>query len=85
MPGGEDGEFEPELSSLFSGINLLYLLIWSCFKVKSSLSRADGSEEEEIFKTVSLVLPFTKKLASKRNNLQKFKYLGSCLRGMLKL
>ena len=25
---------------------MLYLLIWSYFKVKSSLSRADGSEEE---------------------------------------
>ena len=62
MPGGEDGEFEPELSSLFSGINLLYLLIWSCFKVKSSLSRADGSEEE-IFKTVSVAsLAFYKKI-----------------------
>ena len=25
--GGEDGKFEPELSSLSNGINLLYLLI----------------------------------------------------------
>ena len=46
VPGGENGKFEPELSSLSVGINVLYLLIWSYFKVKSALSRADGSEEE---------------------------------------
>ena len=46
VPEGENGKFEPELSSLSVWINVLYLLIWSYFKVKSSLSRADGSEEE---------------------------------------
>ena len=42
----ETGEFEPDLSSLSSGINVFYLLVWRCLKVKSSVSRTDGSEEK---------------------------------------
>ena len=61
MRGGEDGKFEPELSSLSSGINVLYILMWSCFKVKSSLSRADGSEEEVSEKVTVTNLAFLQK------------------------
>ena len=60
MRGGEDGKFEPELSSLSSGINVLYIL-WSCFRVKSSLSRADGSEEEVSKKVTVTNLAFLQK------------------------
>ena len=62
MRGGEDGKFEPELSSLSSGINVSYILMWSCFKVKSSLSRADGSEEEVSEKVTVTNLAFYKKI-----------------------
>ena len=61
MRGGEDGKFEPELSSISSGINVLYILMWSCFKVKSSLSRADSSEEEVSEKVTVTNLAFYKK------------------------
>ena len=61
MRGGEDGKFEPELSSLSSGINVLYILMWSCFKVKSSLSQADGSEEEVSEKVTVTNLAFLQK------------------------
>ena len=62
MRRGEDGKFEPELSSLSSGINVLYLLIWSCFKVQSSLSRAD---EEEVSEKVTVTnLAFYKKIGN---------------------
>ena len=85
MPGGENGKFEPELSSLSVGINVLYLLIWSYFKVKSALSRADGSEEEVSERVTVTNLAFKKKLAMERNSLQKLKCPGGCLRRMLKL
>ena len=86
VPGGEDGKFEPELSSLSNGINLLCLLIWIRFKVKSSLSPANGSEEE-VFKRVTItnLVFYQKKLAIEQNNLQKLKCPGGCLEGMLKL
>ena len=86
MPGGEDGKFEPELSSLSNGINLLYLLIWIRFKVKSSLSPANGSEEE-VFKrvTVTNLVFYQKKLGIEQNNLLKLKCPGGSLEGMLKL
>ena len=86
MPWGEDGKFEPELSSLSNGINLLYLLIWIRFKVKSLLSPANGSEEE-VFKrvTVTDLVFYQKKLAIEQNNLQKLKCPVGCLEGMLKL
>ena len=86
LPGGEDGKFEPELSSHSNGINLLYLLIWIRFKVKSSLSPANGSEEE-VFKrvTVTNLVFYQKKLGIEQNNLQKLKCPGGCLEGMLKL
>ena len=61
MRGGEDGKFEPELSSFSSGINVLYILMWSCFKVKSSLSRADGLEEEVSEKVTVTNLAFLQK------------------------
>ena len=41
---GWGGECELKVSSLSSGIQMLYLWKWSFFKVKSSLSRAHGSE-----------------------------------------
>ena len=44
VPGG--GAFEPEVSSSLSGIQMLYLLIWKCFKIKSSLLRVNGSDEK---------------------------------------
>ena len=86
MPWGEDGKFEPELSSLSNEINLLYLLIWIRFKVKSSLSPANGSEEE-VFKRVTItnLVFYQKKLAIEQNNLQKFKCPGGCLGGVLRL
>ena len=39
---------------------MLYLLIWSYFKVKSSLSRADGSEKRSPRESLSLILPLKK-------------------------
>ena len=36
----------PDLSSPSSAIHVFYLLTWSCLKVKSLLSQADGSEEK---------------------------------------
>ena len=36
--------------------------MWSCFKVKSSLSRADGSEEEVSEKVTVTNLAFYKKI-----------------------
>ena len=90
---GWDGKFEPELSSLSSGTKVSYFFIQRCFEVQISLSRADGSEKE-ISKKVP-VLPSKKNSiddkiqhlggAIEQNNLQKLKFLGSCLRGMLKL
>ena len=41
-------------------MNVLYLLIWSYFKVKSSLSRADGSEEEVSERVTVINLAFKK-------------------------
>ena len=85
MPEGEDGKFEPELSSLFSGINLLYLLMWSFFKVKVHFREQMAQKKMSSRKSLSLILPFTKKLTSKRNSLQDLKCPGSCQREMLKL
>ena len=57
-----DGKSEPKLSSLSGGINVLYLLIWSSFKIKRSLSRVDGSEEEVSKKVIAINLVFYKKI-----------------------
>ena len=35
-----------EMSSLSGGMQVFYLKIWRCFKVMSSLSPANGSEEK---------------------------------------
>ena len=59
---GWDGKSEPKLSSLSGGINVLYLLIWSSFKIKRSLSRVDGSEEEVSKKVIAINLVFYKKI-----------------------
>ena len=48
VPGGEDGKFEPELSSLSNGINVLYLLIWSCFKVLKKVTVTNLAFYKEI-------------------------------------
>ena len=85
MRGSENGKFESELSILSCGINVLYLLIWSCFKVKSSLSRADGSKEEVSERVTVTNLTFSKKLAIELNNHEKLKCPGSCPREMFKL
>ena len=83
MRRGEDGKFEPELSSLSSRINVLYLLIWSCFKVK--VHSRKQMKKRSPRKSPSLILPFTKKLAIELNNHQKLKCPGSCPRRMFKL
>ena len=57
-----DGKSEPKLSSLSGVINVLYLLIWSSFKIKRSLSRVDGSEEEVSKKVIAINLVFYKKI-----------------------
>ena len=59
---GWDGKSEPKLSSLSGVINVLYLLIWSSFKIKRSLSRVDGSEEEVSKKVIAINLVFYKKI-----------------------
>ena len=59
---GWGGEFDPELSSLSSGINVFYSLIWSCLNVKCSLSRADGSGEHVAKKARDDNLAFYKKI-----------------------
>ena len=59
---GWDGKSEPKLSSLSGVINVLYLLIWSSFKIKRSLSRVDGSEEEVSKKVIAMNLVFYKKI-----------------------
>ena len=43
---GWGGGFELELSSLSSGIQVVYFLIWRCLQVNSLLSRADGSQQK---------------------------------------
>ena len=59
---GCGGLFEPDLSSSFSGIHVFYLLIWSCLKVKSSLSRADPSQEKVSKKVTVADLAFYKQI-----------------------
>ena len=59
---GWGGLFEPDLSSSSSGIHVFYLLIWSCLKVKSSLSRADPSQEKVSKKVTVADLAFYKQI-----------------------
>ena len=59
---GWGGLFEPDLSSSSSGIHLFYLLIWSCLKVKSSLSRADTSQGKVSKKVTVADLAFYKQI-----------------------
>ena len=59
---GWGGLFEPDLSSSSSGIHVFYLLIWSCLKVKSSLSRADTSQGKVSKKVTVADLAFYKQI-----------------------
>ena len=52
----------PDLSSPSSGIHVFYLSIWSCLKVKSLLSQADGSEEKVYKKVLAADLAFYKQI-----------------------
>ena len=68
---------------------MFYLLIRKSLKEKSSLSRADGSEEK-VYKFVSWVEHKNPILAREgrkfvQTNLQKFKCQGGCPGGKLKL
>ena len=59
---GWGGLFEPDLSSSSSGIHVFYLLIRSCLKVKSSLSRADTSQGKVSKKVTVADLAFYKQI-----------------------
>ena len=90
LPGlGENFNRNCHSVKSFSGKHVFYLLIRKSLKEKSSLSRADGSEEK-VYKFVSWVEHKNPILAQEgrkfvQTNLQKFKCQGGCPGGMLKL
>ena len=90
MPGlGENFNRNCHSVKSFSGKHMFYILIRKILKEKSSLSRADGSEEK-VYKFVSWVEHKNPILAQEgrkfvQTNLQKFKCQGGCPGGMLKL
>ena len=90
LPGwGENFNRNCHSVKSFSGKHVFYLLIRKSLKEKSSLSRADGSEEK-VYKFVSWVEHKNPILAREgrkfvQTNLQKFKCQGGCPGGMLKL
>ena len=56
---------ESELSSLSSGTNKFYPLIWMNFKVESSLLQADGLEEKVYNESHQLLIFFNTILVPK--------------------